>query len=56
MKIIASQLSESVLCTLPNGEHVEIIMLCAEEDDCFAEPNAEAAINIISKYFDLELG
>lgn len=54
MIIIASQLPESVLCTLPNGEHIEVTMLVAERDDVFAEPNAEAAVALLSSYFDCQ--
>lgn len=55
MKIIASQLCDSVLCTLPNGEHIEVEMLCLEGDDFFAEPNVERAINIVVSYVDLDI-
>ncbi len=54
MKVIASQLSESILCTLPNGEQIEITMLRSEGDDCFAEPSIKAAINLVMKYLDLK--
>jgi hypothetical protein len=54
MIIIASQLSESVLCTLPNGEHVEVIMLVAEQDECFANPSLEAAVMLLTTYFDCQ--
>jgi len=54
MKVIASQLPESILCTLPNGEQIEVTMLCSEGDDCFAEPSIEAAINLVMKYLDFE--
>jgi hypothetical protein len=54
MIIIASQLPESVLCTLPNGQHVEVTMLVAERDDVFADPNVEAAVTLLSTYFDCE--
>ncbi|MFT6408734.1 MAG: hypothetical protein ACJAQ6_002155 [Arenicella sp.] len=56
MIIIASQLAESVLCTLPNGQHVEVTMLVAEQDDCFAEPNVEAAVTLLTSYFDCAAG
>lgn len=52
MKIIASQLVESVLCTLPSGAQIEVIMLCAEGEECFAEPNIEGAIDILATYFN----
>lgn len=55
MKIIASQLSESVLCTLPNGEQVEVTMLCAEGDDYLAEPNVDGAVEILINHLGLEL-
>ena len=52
MKIIANKLSESVLCTLPNGEHIEVTMLSLEEDECYAEPSVEGAVHILTTYFD----
>ena len=54
MKIIVSQLTESVLCTLPSGEQIEVTMVCAEGDECFAEPNVEGAVDILTTYFDCE--
>lgn len=54
MKIIASELTESVLCTLPTGDQIEVIMVCAEGEECFAEPNIEGAIDILTTYFKRE--
>jgi len=47
MKIFASKLTESVLCTLPNGEQVEVTMLNIEGDEVSAEPNIERAVEIV---------
>jgi hypothetical protein len=54
MIILASQLSESVLCTLPNGEHIEVTMLVAEQDECFAAPSVKAAVVLLITYFDCQ--
>lgn len=54
MKIIASQLTESVLCTLPTGDQVEVTMLSLEGEDCCAEPSIEGAVQILLNYFDCE--
>ncbi len=52
MKIIANQLSESVLCTLPTGDQVEVIMLTVEGEECAAEPCIEGAVALLLDYFD----
>ena len=54
MKIIANELAESVLCTLPNGDQVEVIMLCAEGEDCSAEPSIEGAVVILKAYLECQ--
>ena len=54
MKIIAKQMSESVICILPTGDQVEITMLGAQGDECFAEPNVEAAVDLLTSYLNLE--
>ena len=54
MIILASQLPQFILCTLPNGEHVEVTMLVAEQDRFFTDPNVEAAVTLLSTYFDCE--
>ena len=54
MNIIAKQLNESILFTMPSGELVEVTMLCAQGEECFAEPNVERAITILKLCFSFE--
>ncbi|MFT6725360.1 MAG: hypothetical protein ACJARN_002230 [Arenicella sp.] len=56
MIIIASQLPESILCTLPNGEQVEVTMLVTEQEDCFVDLRVESAVRLLITYFDCEEG
>lgn len=52
MKIITERLRESILCTLPNGDQIEITMLCAEGEDCYAEPEAHGAVDLLLTYLN----
>ncbi len=52
MKILVSRLPESVLCTLPNGEQVEITMLSAEGEDVLSEPDIQIAVDMLFEYSD----
>lgn len=47
MRVIATQYEDSVVCTLPQGREVEIIMVSAEGDECHAEPNLNSAQDIL---------
>lgn len=51
MNVLVSQLQESVLCTLPWGEQVEITMLCAYEEEVVANPNIQLALDLLVKHF-----
>jgi len=53
MKIITKQLPESILCTLSTGDQVEVTMLTADGEDCYAEPSIEGAVRILLDYFEL---
>lgn len=55
MKIFASILPESVLCTLPDGEQVEVTMLSVEGDEVFAEPDIKQAVEIVVLFYATRL-
>ncbi len=48
MKVTATQYEESVVCRLPQGREIEIIMVSAEGDEYSAEPNVESAPSILA--------
>jgi hypothetical protein len=49
MRVVATQLEESVVCRLPEGEEIEIFMLCVEGDEFYAEPDIETAQSILQE-------
>jgi len=52
MKLIVSQLSESLLCTLPCGEHIEITMLSAEGEELILERDIQRAVDLLFEHTD----
>ena len=47
IKIITSTTAESVVCTLPNGEEIEIEMIDIEGEDALAAPDIDVAIEML---------
>lgn len=50
MKYIAQQQVGSVLCIMPNGDTLEIIMLEAEGEDCVFKPDVHEAATLLAKH------
>jgi len=55
MKILASQLHECVIFTLATGEHIEITMLLAEDEDVLPVPDIQIAIQLLCDNSNLVL-
>ena len=49
MKVIAKRVEETVVCTLPQGLEIEIIMISAEGEEYHAEPDLHSAPGIIEE-------
>lgn len=59
MRVTATQYEESVVCTLPEGKQIEIIMVSVKGEDHCARPNLDEAPNILAQLgksgvFDLD--
>jgi len=48
MRVAATKLEESVVCQLPEGRELEIVMLCAEGDELSAVPDFDSAQTVLS--------
>ena len=47
MKILASKLEDSVVCTLPDGHRVEIIMVSVEGEYVYDVPDISEAVKLL---------
>lgn len=49
MRVVATQLEESVICSFPEGKEIEIFMISAEGDNLCYEPDVECAQSILQE-------
>ncbi len=47
MKILASRLADSVVCTLPDGHRFEIFMVSVEGEDVYHVPDISEAVKLL---------
>ena len=50
MKVLITQLQESVLCTFANGEEIEFTMLCAYGEEVAAVPDIKLALELLREH------
>ena len=50
MKVITNRVDDVVVCTLPNGEKVEIEMLSVSGSDVGVEANVDEAMDVLQRH------